>query len=269
MSSVVASLPHVMSMPAIYPFDHNHHLHTFLSPSTTGFDSWSYCTHYEKECDGECIGCTLNEQRNETFPVFPALLNAMHLKQVAVRLLTNNYTQPTCGGKITPLDWLVLNGAQIKMYQTTSFMHSKYVMVDKGKRTSISSVNFSMTSFTKNREAGVVLEDCDCPTIAFYQSVFEADWGMARNYSLDNEYSKSEMAFITDPSRMSITPIPPPEIPGAYVTQLKKYSSVTVKSGYTSPDNALDTVMGQLKAVESSLEVGEPNVWYFTGCIHY
>ena len=54
---------------------------------TPGFDSWSYCTHYKKECDNECIGCTLDNQRNESFPVFPALLNAIHVKQVKVRTL--------------------------------------------------------------------------------------------------------------------------------------------------------------------------------------
>ena len=148
-------------------------------------------------------------------------------------------------------------------------MHSKYVVVDKGKKTSVSSVNFSQTSFTKNREAGVVLEDCNCPTIDFYQSVFEADWNTAQDYLIDNQYSKSEMAFITDPSTMSITPVPPPNIPGAYVTQLKTYSGVMVKNGYTSPDNALETVMGQLKAVESSLEVGETRRVVFLWLCHH
>ena len=39
--------------------------------------------------------------------------------------------------------------------QNRGVWHTKYIMVDKGKRTSISSVNFSHTSFMKNREAGV------------------------------------------------------------------------------------------------------------------
>ena len=176
-------------------------------------------------------------------------------KKIAVRLLTNNYSQPTCTDKITPLDWLFLNGADIKFYKTTSFMHSKYVVVDKRRRTSISSVNFSQTSFLKNREAGVILEDCNCKTIDFYQSVFEADWNMALEYTIDNDYTKSEMAMITDTTKMNIMPVPPPNIPGAYVTPLKTYSNVMVQNGYTSPDNALEMVMGQLKDVESSLEV--------------
>lgn len=100
--------------------------------------------------------------------MFPALLNAVHQRNITVRLLTNNFTQSACPDMITPLDWLYLNGVQIRFYTTTTFMHSKCVMVDKGKRTSVSSVNFSKTSFTRNREAGVVLEDCEWSITDFY-----------------------------------------------------------------------------------------------------
>ena len=220
-----------------------------------GFDSWSYCTHYEKECDNEGIGCTLDDQKNEAFPVFPALLNAVHQKNIKVRLLTNNYSQPTAPGKITPLDWFSLNRIQIRFYTTTTFMHSKYMVIDHGKKTSVSSVNFSKTSFTKNREAGVVLEDCNCSAIEFYQSVFEYDWGQASDYVVDNSYTDDQMKTITDPSSMPVNIPPPPAIPGAYVTSLKTYTDVSVKRGYTSPDNARDVILSYLQNVQSSLQV--------------
>ncbi len=135
-------------------------------------------------------------------------------------------------------------------------MHSKYVMVDKGKRTSISSVNFSYTSFIKNREAGVVLEQCDCPTIAFYKSVFDSDWATASEYFITNNYNKSQLDYIKNTSSMGYPPLPHYVVPGAYVTPLKTYDAVMVKNGYTSPDNARTTIMDQLKSIKSSLEVG-------------
>ena len=135
-------------------------------------------------------------------------------------------------------------------------MHSKFMVADKGKRTLVSSVNWSFTSFMKNREAGVVLEDCSCSAIDLYQSVFEYDWENAMEYQLTQDYSRDDKAFITDTNSMEVVMPPPADIPGAYVTTLKKYSDVTVISGYTSPDNALDTVMDSLQKVQSSLQVG-------------
>lgn len=187
--------------------------------------------------------------------MFPALLNAIHQRNITVRLLTNNFTQPTCTDKITPLDWLYLNRVQVRFYTTTTFMHSKYVMVDKGKKTAISSVNFSKTSFTKNREAGVVLEDCECTVTCFYKSVFEYDWGIATEYSLDNNYSQSQMKIITNPAPMEYHTVPSPEYPGAYVTPLKTYTSVTIQKGYASPDNALSTIMEDMDKVQHSFQV--------------
>ena len=222
----------------------------------SGFDSWSKCTHYEKECDDDCIGCSIHDLQNESFPIFPALLNAVHKNGITVRLMTNNYTQPTCGGMIAPLDWFQLNGISIRFYRTTTFMHSKFMVVDKGRRTMVSSVNWSHTSFMKNREAGVILDDCSCSAIDLYQSVFEHDWENGMEYQITNEYSSSERAFITNTANMEVVLPPPADIPGAYVTPLKKYSDVTVVSGYTSPDNAKDTVLASLGKVQSSLQVG-------------
>ena len=135
-------------------------------------------------------------------------------------------------------------------------MHSKVMVADKGKRTLISSLNWSRTSFTKNREPGVVIEDCSCPAIDLYQSVFEYDWENGMEYQITNDYSSEAMTFITA-SPMKVVMPPPADIVGAYVTPWKKYSVVTVVRGYTSPDNALDTVMDSLQKVQFSLQVGQ------------
>ena len=113
----------------------------------------------------------------------------------------------------------------------------------------------------KNREAGVVIEDCSCSAIDLYQSVFEHDWDNGMEYQITNEYTSKDKAFITDSAQMAVTMPPPADIPGAYVTQLKKYSDVEVVSGYTSPDNALDTVMASLDKVQSSLQVSYTYMW--------
>jgi HKD family nuclease len=64
--------------------------------------------------------------KNETFPIFPALLNAIR-RGVRVKLLTNDYGTPTCSGQIAPLDYLALNGVDIRTYTTTTFWHAKYM----------------------------------------------------------------------------------------------------------------------------------------------
>lgn len=219
-----------------------------------GFDSWSKCTHFSEECDS-CVGCAIEDQKKEAFPIFPALLNAVHQKHIKVRLLTNNYTQNTCNGTINPLDWFYLNGIQIHLYSTTTFMHSKVVIVDRGRRTSISSVNFSKTSFTRNREAGVVIEDCSCPALDLYQSVFQYDWDNGFDYQIDARYSKEDMAKITDPTPMHVPDVSYPKIQGAYVTKKEVYRGVTVTKGYSAPDGALDAVMADLSKVKTSLQV--------------
>ena len=179
----------------------------------------------------------------------------MHQRKVTVRLLTNDYNSVTCAGKVAPLDWLFLNGIkygiEVRYYTSTTFMHSKYMMIDKGKKTSVSSVNFSYTSFMKNREAGVVLSGTCSASIKFYSSVFESDWNQSLPYTVNNHYSPSEMNAITDPSPMPVNVPSPPHIPGAYVTSLHTYSSVHIRV-YTAPDFARDTVFDTLTKTQAS-----------------
>ena len=79
---------------------------------TPGVSSWIGCTF-----GNPCIGCPVDQQSSqETFPVFPALLNAAH-RGVKVRLVTNNYNDPVCADKIDILTFFALNGIDIKWYQ--------------------------------------------------------------------------------------------------------------------------------------------------------
>ena len=64
----------------------------------------------------------------ESFPVFFALLNAAR-RNVTVRVLTNKYDEEEvgCDGRVTMKDFLSLAGVQVRYYQSTSFLHAKYI----------------------------------------------------------------------------------------------------------------------------------------------
>ena len=225
------------------------------SPPPSGFSSWSNCTYYSSDCGGQCVGCSLQDQYNEQFPIFGALMNAVHLRNVKVRFLTNDFSTETCEGKATPLDWMSLNGVQIRMYTTTTFMHAKAMIVDKGKRTMVSSVNFSKTSFTMNREAGVIIEDCKCQLQDFYQKVFDSDWDKAYDYQLQRKYSNSEIDFITNSTEMPFPDLHIVPVKGAFRTSMNTYTGVTIDSFYTAPDYARTTFMDMLNTVKTSLKI--------------
>lgn len=127
--------------------------------------------------------------------------------------------------------------------------------VDSGRRTLVSSVNYSKTSFTKNREAGVIIDNCSCSAIDFYQQVFAYDWAQSISYVVNTNYTASQLAYIKDPS---ILPYALPsyyKVNGAYVAPFASYDGVTVQLAYTAPDYAYDTVMKGLLATTSSLQV--------------
>ena len=191
--------------------------------------------------------------------MFPALLNAVHERGVKIRIITNNFTASACAGNIIPFDWLVLNHIQVKFYTSTTFQHAKFITIDKGAKTAVSSVNWSHYSFMKNREAGVILEDCTCSAITFYQSVFEYDWENGMDYTLTRTYSPSEKKIITNTAHMPYNIPNGSTIPGAFVTQLIPHSNVEIKKVYASPDNARETLMSYFPDVKSSLQVG----WHY------
>ena len=161
-----------------------------------------------------------------------------------------------CADRVTPLDWLALNNVEIRHYTSTTFQHAKFIEIDKGTKTAISSVNWSHTSFMRNREAGVILENCTCSAITFYQSVFEYDWDNAVKYVPTRAYSQPEIRIITNTSRMPYAILKGGErVPGAFVTKLIPHRNVKIKKVYTSPDNARDTLLSSLRNVKYSLNM--------------
>ncbi len=226
-----------------------------LTINSVDFKSWSTCTHYSSECGGKCIGCTVEDQSNEPFPVFPALVNAVHTHNVTVRFLTNDFSVPTCDNLVTPMDWMYYLGMQIKFYRTTTFQHAKFMIIDKGRKVLISSVNFSQTSFTKNREAGVILSDCECSVTDLYQKVFNSDWDTGYDYNLTGSISRESLDTIRSPKLLPPGRMGPYNIPGAFVTDMETVQGVSIVKGYTAPDNARDTFMKGLDDAKQSLDV--------------
>ena len=219
-------------------------------------ESWDTNCTKNTDCPikGVCAGCPINETKREPFPVFPALLNAVHERGVRVRIITNDFNAVACKETVILQDWLALNKIEVRFYTTTTFQHSKFISIDKGAKTAISSVNWSQTSFLNNREAGVILEDCTCSAISFYQSVFEYDWENGMDYALTRSYSPSEIKIITDTAHMPYT-IPNSSVTGGFVTKLIPHANVEIKKAYTSPDSARETLMSFLSEVKHSLNV--------------
>jgi phosphatidylserine/phosphatidylglycerophosphate/cardiolipin synthase-like enzyme len=63
-------------------------------------------------------------------------------------------------------------------------MKAKYQSIDNGRRTAVSSINWSKASMTENREAGVVINADNAKGVgaemtAYMQSVFEYDFKQA------------------------------------------------------------------------------------------
>lgn len=190
--------------------------------------------------------------------MFAALLNAINLRKIAVKILTNNYSVPTCQDKATLLDWLSINKAGIKMYKTTSFLHAKFMMIDGGKKVLISSVNFSQRSFMENRESGVIMSECtdDCDVIELYKSVYDHDWNNGDHYTMSNVYTDEQIKIMTDPSRYPNTVVTPPSqrVPNTSVMNLTTFSGVKI-FGYVSPDHARETFFTTINKTRNSLKV--------------
>lgn len=222
---------------------------------TPGFSSWSGCTPFTDV--GCTAACTPSKQRNESFPIFPALLNALH-KGIKVRILTNNYETPDCVGTISPLSFLALNGATVVYYATTTFIHEKYISID-GKKTAVTSINFSRASMTRNREAGGVLEgEAVQPLIAMMAKVYSDDIKRGTELVVNTSaFSDADMAIILDDSEVPVV------IPAVSPTQASYYSpptpapitsnaTVTVS---TSPDFSAETLLDFIKAANKTLDV--------------
>ena len=225
--------------------------------ATPSFASWSGCTPFANSPN--CTpGCSAVDQRDESFPVFPALLNAMRQRGVKVRIVTNDFGTPDCAGTLTPLSYLALNGATVRWYNQTTFMHAKYVSID-GKRMSVSSINFSKTSFTRNREAGAVLEG---PGTAKAQAAAAA--GFERDFDHGSaltplKYNASDMAIIVAPDEVLNVTVPPAPANDTkyFVTPAPKPVTTSAESLslYMSPDYAYETLVAELAAAHSTFDL--------------
>ncbi|GAM28126.1 hypothetical protein SAMD00019534_113020, partial [Acytostelium subglobosum LB1] len=214
------------------------------------FSSWAYCS----STYNGIYGCTVADQRStETFPIWGALLNAIN-RGVTVRILTNNYYGPNqtlTDGYIDPISFLALAGAKVKYFTTLTFLHTKYMNID-GKTTSISSINYSQTSFMKNREAGVIVQGSQ-PISSFTTEVFDYDWDLGIDWPTLS-YSQSNMAIITNKTPVKIVVPPPNSFPGSYVTKATTTSGNVDAEVFTSPDDAWDIVTSDI-ANSKSLKV--------------
>jgi phosphatidylserine/phosphatidylglycerophosphate/cardiolipin synthase-like enzyme len=248
-------LPHNNTQSAtVTPFfspDHSIDTETNLVQSATtliriaipGWDSWIGCSY----ATNTSYGCPVATQRNnETFPIFAAVLNALHAG-VTVQILTNNYNQTYTPDLIDPLGFLKLAGADVRYFTTVTFLHSKYISVD-GKKAAVSSVNFSFTSFMENREAGLLIEDDD-DILEYLEGVFDSDFAQALPWETIT-YSAADMAIIEDPSPLPVI-IPAARVyNGSYVTPLTAITGYMDIEVMASPDFSYDAITSRLSTAE-------------------
>ncbi|EGD74284.1 hypothetical protein PTSG_06293 [Salpingoeca rosetta] len=215
---------------------------------TPSFSSWSHCSS-----GSPCVGCKVSTCSGEKFPVFQAILNAAH-RGVSIRIITNDFGDVTCEGKIAPFDFLSLNGVKVGMYTSTTFTHSKFMMRDSNAA-SISSVNWSRSSYMKNREAGANIEGKDMAlVIDFLTAVYERDWEATRPYNVTNSYSASDMAIITNPAHRDFDIPSGPDRP--YVSPKPKPIPINAPFKlWTSPDFSYKALMSDLQAVKHSFKL--------------
>ena len=177
---------------------------------TPGVKFWSRERRNDTSCGGVLPSRAMEK---ESFPVFFALLNAAR-RNVTVRVLTNKYDEEEvgCDGRVTMKDFLSLAGVQVRYYQSTSFLHAKYIARDGGKALSISSVNWSRESMRENREAGVILQGRDSlMTKTLFDRAsnraFEYDWKRAQKHTRNIEdITKEEMAIIKGTTSGGVKP---------------------------------------------------------------
>lgn len=223
--------------------------------STPGFSSWKSCTYPDP--GQTCIGCTASTIINsETFPIFQALNNALH-KGIKVRILTNDYGDSMCDGKMDLLTYLQLAGAHISYYRTTTFTHSKYMAIDN-KIIVISSINYTKTSIMSNREAGIVIRNQTSvnPIADFTQSVFNFDFN--EGYSKTTpKYSDADLELIRNAKNIPVV-VPPPYVfnycnaTSGKPVEINEHMTIDT---IISPDFAFDSVFEGLTSAKESLDI--------------
>jgi len=221
---------------------------------TPGFSSWSGCTDWSGSAMK--IGCAVDVQRNnESFPIFQALVNAIN-RGVSVQIMTNNYDETDTEGKIDPLTFLSLMGADVRFYSTTTFYHAKFIMVDSNQA-AISSINYSQTSFRYNREAGVLISGSSSDAqqvFGWLQATYDIDWSQAVALQPDQTYNSTDWDIIKDTSKVPVYIPSPPYFSGAYESKVTTIDNTLAEFGIiASPDYAFANIMPALDKVASSL----------------
>jgi phosphatidylserine/phosphatidylglycerophosphate/cardiolipin synthase-like enzyme len=173
-----------------------------LDVYTPSVESWSGCSAWKSRC----VGCAPDRVReSESFVLFRDLLNAAH-RGVRVRLLTNRFDGVReCSGAVSVLSFLSAN-FDVRTYTSTTFQHAKVMIVDRNV-TSISSVNWSKSSYLENREAGVVASSSSVASYA--GEVFEYDWNVADVWQMPtNDIDKGQISRMKSSEWLEPFPIP-------------------------------------------------------------
>lgn len=107
-------------------------------------------------------------------PLAEAVVNASK-RGVAVRIIVQ---EPTSASNNESVNYFLDNSIPVAFSNATyfEFCHNKGVIVD-GVKVLISSINWSYTSVTQNRESGVIVENED--VAQFYLEIFNYDWSVS------------------------------------------------------------------------------------------
>lgn len=205
------------------------------------------------DCDVEYgTGCTAEDFHDrESFPIWAAVLNA-NSRGVRVRILTNECFYTVDQGKVSTYGYLSLAGIQVRQFTTLSFVHAKFVAVD-GDIVSISSINFSESSFMENREAGLLIQDSE-DLLQFFSSVFDNDWNSGLPWVVNKTYTKSDLAIIQNKSLLPVN-VPKPTLKCSYQDAAPKSFPSSNVSACTGPDHAYDFVLSGFNATKKTLDV--------------
>ena len=252
--------------------DPNYHIRS-LQIYTPSFSSWSYNNTHCAPFNSSCTGCDVNfVLNNEQFPLFKSLINLGYgheykHKQTSpnIQIITNDYNTHPCNQQIDLLTALHIHGGiKIRYYRSTTFMHSKVLLIERANRktdeneyvTIISSINFSHTSFMKNRELGLIMIEHNNHQIYDYvTNVFDDDWNRGYDFTLNQSYSPSvidsiQRLYYSDvviPNRISFNNCDPYYRFDDYVDQPL---NITL---YVSPDSSHDQLYHLLDSLNDTV----------------
>lgn len=156
---------------------------------------------------------------------------------------------------------LAVNNVAFKFKLFIDALHSLAHCWVHNYRISITSINFSRTSFTRNREAGALIGGPGAaPILSFTSSIFEADWAQAEPLNPQpSEWSSTELATITNVTALAVV-LPEPSKTWAAYYNPPNPAPITVAAGSSmvvaaSPDYASRTLMSSIQKAVSKLDV--------------